>query len=126
MIYGIGVDLVSISRVGKIYKTFGENFINKILTIQEKDDFSKNLDPKKFLAKKFAAKEAFVKSLGKGFQKNIFPSNIGTHSNEFGKPILHYSKFIKEILERESISMLNVSISDEKEYAIAMVTLESY
>ncbi|NQY42775.1 MAG: holo-ACP synthase [Legionellales bacterium] len=124
MIYGVGIDLVSINRIHKIYENFSTNFINKILTEIEKEDFKNIQNPGRFLAKKFAVKEAFVKALGKGFQRNIFPKDIGTHNDKLGKPILHYSNFIEEILNNESINIQHVSISDEKEFAIAIVTLE--
>jgi len=125
VIFGIGVDLCDISRISDIYDKYGAKFVNKILTNQEAQKFE-TLSHKKatFLAKRFAAKEAFVKALGTGFRNNISLRDIGTHSDVNNKPVMHYSNHVSSILKEKSIKNIFVSVSDETIHAIAFVTME--
>ena len=64
MIYGIGTDIVELSRVQETYNRFGDHFVNRLLMDEERELFAKNKWPVRFLAMRFAAKEATVKAMG--------------------------------------------------------------
>jgi len=126
MIVGIGIDLVNIQRIGKIYSKHGERFVNRILTDQEKDEFIKHKNREiSFLAKRLSTKEAFVKALGTGFTEHIFFNSIGTHHNKYGKPQLHCANKIQRLLDHNKINKVHLSVSDDENYAISNVVFES-
>ena len=66
MIFGVGTDIVAIKRLGRLYGRHGERALEKLLAPAERAGFEKTTDPARFLAKRFAAKEAFSKALGTG------------------------------------------------------------
>lgn len=113
MIIGIGVDIVAIKRIEKIYNKSGERFLHKILTAKERELFHSKAFPTRYLAKRFAAKEAFAKAIGTGFGKNLSFQDVEIINNSSGKP---------EIFQRYDQSLkIDLSLSDEKEMAIAFV-----
>lgn len=126
-ILGIGTDLVSIARIREIWERFSFAFAKRILTkqeLQELEDGVKIKNPVPFLAKRYAAKEALAKALGTGFQPNgILLNEIGVKNDDLGRPHLEfYGKTAKEI-ESRGIHTSHVSLSDERDYAIAFVIL---
>lgn len=117
MILGIGTDLVSIDRIRKIYNKFPYKFAQKILSNQEEviySQFENDEQKIRYLAKRFAAKEALSKAFGTGMGDISF-KNINVLNDVKGKP---YIKFV-------SASKFNIelSISDERDYAVAFVVL---
>jgi holo-[acyl-carrier protein] synthase len=123
-IYGIGIDIVQIDRMIQSLDKYGEVFAKKILHVNELEHFRTSKLKERYLAKRFAAKEAFTKAFGTGIVKNITLPKIEVINNENGKPeiILHGST--KEQFDLQNIVLIHLSISDEKEYAIAQVILE--
>ena len=131
MIIGIGVDVVEITRIKKLYSKFDNRFIRKIFTVQEiKYCESFNIENRiaKY-AKRFAAKEAVVKALGIGFTKGISFHDIEILNNSLGKPYFTISGRALEYLHSLIISgctaKKHLSISDTKELAQAFVVIES-
>ncbi len=123
-ILGIGTDLVSIARIRAIWERYSFAFAKRILTKQEIEDLSKIKNPIPFLAKRYAAKEAVAKALGTGFQPNgILLSEIGIKNDNLGRPHLEFYGNTAKELENRGIHTSHVSLSDEKEYAIAFVIL---
>ncbi len=126
MIFGIGVDIVSTIRIRNLYQRYGTKFLTKILTSQEQEIFHRLTDNQvNFLSKRFAAKEAFVKALGTGFKNQLYPKDIGTHSDQYNNPTMHYTKEVEALLNSSKITTVHLSLADEKSYAIAFVTMES-
>lgn len=129
MIIGIGTDLVRISRIENLYKKYNEKFLNKLLSSEEYKKFSslKNIKGMKYLAKRFAAKEAFVKSLGTGFNSNVYLKDISISNDENGKPYYDIStkldRYIKNTFNISKYS-INLSITDDREYANAIAIIE--
>ena len=117
MILGIGTDLIINSRVQKLYKKYGDRFLNKILSANEKAEFSnlKNSQKINFLCSSFAAKEALVKAFGVGF-RGVYPSDISMKKNELGKPELINHKL-------ENIKH-HLSITNTDSYTLSFVVLE--
>ena len=117
MILGIGTDLVNNKKIKKIYQKYGDRFLNKILSANEKIDFFnlKNSQKLKFLCSSFAAKEALVKALGTGF-RGIYPPDITMKKNELGKPKLTNHKL-------ENIKH-HLSITNTDSYTLSFIVLE--
>jgi holo-[acyl-carrier protein] synthase len=124
VIYGIGTDIVSTSRIAAAWERHGETFAQRILAPQEWAGFSANNQPARFLAKRFAAKEAFAKALGTGIRAPATWHNIRVAHDELGKPVLHFSPELAAFMDCHAIRNHHLSISDEKEMAAAFVILE--
>lgn len=124
-IIGVGTDIVKKSRMEKLWSEFGSNFAKRILTEFEQTELIKAKDSSSYLAKRFAAKEAVAKALGTGFADEVLFSEIEIYNNNKGKPKVRFIGKTKSFTETLDIKESHISISDEKEYAIAFVTLES-
>ncbi len=125
MIRGIGVDLVRIERMREALQRFGERFSRRILTHDELEDFRRCPQPARFLASRFAAKEACAKALGTGFRAGLSLRHIGVTHDPSGKPLLTSSDKASLLLRERGITATHVSLSDEQAHAIAFVILES-
>ena len=121
MIYGIGIDIVEIDRIRNIIIKHGDKFSKKILTSGEQDVYNKSKNKAQYMAKCWAVKEAFVKALGTGFTKDYSWSNIGYFSPTVSYGISRPQVRLKQKLEGKTI---HLSVSDEKLYVIAYVTIE--
>tara|TARA_B100000579_G_scaffold390496_1_gene365014 strand:+ start:850 stop:1239 length:390 start_codon:yes stop_codon:yes gene_type:complete len=123
-IVGNGVDIIENKRIRKSLKIKG--FINRIFTPNEINKSKKFNNKVNFLAKRFAAKEAFVKALGEGFRRNINFNDIDITNDKKGKPLIKISKNVKKILKKKfnlNKYKIFLSLSDEKKYSIAYVII---
>ena len=121
-IFGVGTDIVKNSRIKKLIKN--KKFINRIFTSSEIEASKKTKRKILFFSKRFAAKEAFVKSLGTGFTHNINFKDINISNRKSGKPYLTLSNNLKVILKRKlklRKFKIFLSLSDEREYSVAYV-----
>jgi len=125
MIAGIGIDIVEIVRMEESLSRLGDKFAKRILSDVEFDEFQQHNFPARYLAKRFAAKEAAVKALGTGFSHGISMQHITVTNDDLGKPVLSFSQVALDVLNQKNISSTFLSISDEKHYAIANVVLEA-
>jgi holo-[acyl-carrier protein] synthase len=125
MIFGIGTDVVEVKRMRQSLKRLGDCYAFNILSDKELDSFSKSENKHRFLAKRFAAKEAFVKALGTGFIAPAIPKNISISHDKLGKPILEFSMELRAYMDYKQIGSEHISISDEKNIASAFVVLTS-
>ena len=116
-IFGIGVDIVDIDRIRKIYSTYGDKFAYKILSKNEIEDFNAAKNKSSFLAKRFAAKEAIGKALGIGILNGFLLINISIKHNDLGKPMVIFNK--RKEFDLYSNKIIHISISDEKKFAVA-------
>ena len=124
-ILGIGVDIVDNSRIAKSLKN--KLFIKRIFSNSEILIAKMTKDKTNYYAKRFAAKEAFAKSLGTGFRNNLNFNDISIVKDKLGKPSFIINEKIKRIVKKEfKTSSFNffLSISDEKKYSIAYVVLQ--
>lgn len=123
-IVGIGSDIVSIERIRAIWERYQNAFARRILTESELKALLSSSDPVAFLAKRYAAKEASAKALGTGFRPNgVLLTDIGVSNDSLGRPHLEFSGGAKRELERQQITESHVTLSDEKEFAVAFVLL---
>lgn len=125
MIYGIGVDLVEIARLEQGLARFGEHYADRILAPQEHADFFASIQPARFLAKRFAAKEAFAKAAGTGLRHPVNLRAIAIGHTPLGQPSLEFSPELADWLKEKGITRQHLSISDEREHATAFVILET-
>jgi holo-[acyl-carrier protein] synthase len=123
MIAGIGVDIVKIERIKTAVDKWGERFMDKVFTEDEKRYSLGKYNPYPHLAARFAYKEAVVKALGTGFRMGIKWRDIELIRNGNGKPEARLNGAVKELADKRSIRDIMVSISHDTDYAIAYVTL---
>ena len=123
-IFGIGTDLVDISRVKKLLNN-NKKFINRIFSIDEITHCESKMNKIASYSKRFAAKEAFTKSLGTGFRKGISFNEISVFNNKKGAPSIELlgktKTTTKNIIKKKY--KIYLSLSDEKKYALAMVVI---
>lgn len=124
MIYGIGTDIVEVSRIEQSLLRYGEAFAQRILNEREWLAYSQSKTQARFLAKRFAAKEAFAKALGTGLRAPATFSNIGVTHDDLGKPVFDLAPELQAFLHEKGIFQQHLSISDEKALAAAFVVLE--
>lgn len=131
MILGIGTDIVNISRIKETMQKHGSRFASRILCASEQDMLAQLPDAKKipFIAKRFAAKEAFVKALSTGFQEGVRFQDIEILKTEAGAPYIKVYNRALEILNdklpRAHTASIFLSLSDDMPYAQAFVVLEA-
>lgn len=123
MIAGVGTDIAAVARLGKLYERHGERALDKLLAADERADFAKAKDPARFLAKRFAAKEAFGKALGTGVVAPATLPNIAVVPDALGKPSFSYAPPLAACLAERGL-IAHLSISDEQDFAIAFVVME--
>jgi holo-[acyl-carrier protein] synthase len=128
MIYGIGTDIVQIARIASSITRHGSRFVEKILGQQELEKYNERKGGNesygiRYLATRFAAKEAFSKALGTGIQLPMSWHTMQTLNDARGKPVVMISGTLKEFMEQQGLTA-HISISDESEYAVAFVIVE--
>jgi holo-[acyl-carrier protein] synthase len=124
MIRGIGVDIVKVDRIEKAVERWGYRFLQRIFTAAEIERCQKRARPAQCLALRFAAKEAFAKALGLGMRKGLRWRDIEVIHDNFGKPDLLLHNQAQRLLEAVEASRTWLSLSDERESALAVVVLE--
>lgn len=123
MIYGIGTDIVAVARMARALERHGERFAARILATTEMAAYRSAVHPARFLAKRFAAKEAAAKAIGTGFSQGLSLHDISVANDAAGKPLLHFSGRALDLLEARSIGEGFLSLADEHDYAVAYVIL---
>ena len=124
MIYGIGTDLVDIKRIEDALFRFGDRFLHRILCEEEVVEYSRSSQPARFLAKRFAAKEAFSKAYGTGIGESVGWHDVRVIHDAHGKPLIQTSKALGDKLLARHITQTHISISDEMGYALVFVIIE--
>ena len=123
-IFGIGTDIVKISRVKKVFNE-NKKFKNRMFSKKEITYCESKLNKIASYAKRFAAKEAFSKALGTGISKDISFNEISVNNNKKGAPFIELSgktrTIVRNIIKKENKIFL--SLSDEKNYALATVII---
>ena len=90
MIHGIGIDVLKAERVDRVLARFGDHFIDRLLMPAEREQFARTRRPERFLAMRFAAKEAIVKAMGTGFANGVWIRDVGCVKTRLGKPEVVY------------------------------------
>lgn len=127
MILGVGIDLVSIKRIQELRSQFKQKFLQKVFTENEVVASQKKFSSEIFLAKRFAAKEAFSKALGLGLGRGINFCDIEIGNDDLGKPQIKIlngkEEFVKKHFRCEDFS-IHLSLTDEDSLASAVVLIE--
>jgi holo-[acyl-carrier protein] synthase len=118
-IHGLGVDIVSKERIGRIHKKYGDRFAERLFAPQELSEYHAASDKSAFLAKRFAAKEAISKVLGTGITAKVHLRDLVLTHDDRGKPLVALNGHARELMLSLGMDTILISISDEKEHAIA-------
>ncbi len=124
MIFGIGTDIVAIQRIEDSLHKHGDRFLHRILSEAEVAEYANTHAPARFLAKRFAVKEAFAKAFGTGIGEAVGWHDVRVTHDALGKPFVVVSAALQNRLDAAQVCHTHVSISDEHLHAIAFVVLE--
>lgn len=125
MIFGVGTDIVELSRVQAVYERFGERFVKRLLMDDEIELFRKSKQPVRFLAMRFAGKEATVKAMGTGFAHGVWIRDVGITANDWGRPLVVWSERGQRVCDRLGIGKGHVSLTDDAGLIVAFAVVET-
>lgn len=125
MIFGIGTDIVEYARIEMMWARYGVRFAERVLSEREFPVFKSSSHAARFLAKRFAAKEAFAKAVGSGLRDPVSLRRISITHDGLGKPVLQFDEVLRTHLAQLGISAHHLSISDERNMIVAFVVLET-
>jgi len=125
MIFGIGTDIVEYARIEKMFARYGDRFAERVLSERELPDYRSGANPARLLAKRFAAKEAFAKAVGSGLRHPVSLNRISVTHDGLGKPVLLFDETLRKHLAQLGVSGHHLSVSDERDFIVAFVVLES-
>ncbi len=124
MIYGTGIDIIEIKRIHRVIKKYGNKFKRKCFHINEINKSESRHKSVESFAKRYAAKEACAKALGTGLAKGVFWKDIEVRNDRNGKPHIILHNNAEKLLKNFNIqSKIDVSLTDEKDLAIANVII---
>jgi holo-[acyl-carrier protein] synthase len=123
MIFGIGTDIVQLARIEQVHEKFGERFVERLLLPAELAAFQEQKRPLRFLAMRFAAKEAIVKAMGTGFAHGMWIRDTGVVSNAWGKPQIVWSERGRRVCDELGIGEGHVTLTDEAGLVVAVAVL---
>jgi holo-[acyl-carrier protein] synthase len=125
MIFGVGTDIVEMSRIQATWERFGEHFANRILMDEEMQLFRKTKRPVRFLAMRFAGKEAAVKAMGTGFAHGVWLRDVGITNNEWGRPLIIWSPRGQKVCDELGVGKGHVSLTDDAGLVVAFAVVET-
>jgi holo-[acyl-carrier protein] synthase len=123
MIFGVGIDVLKMDRIVAVYHRYGDKFSQRILMSEEMDLFLDHRRPERFLAMRFAAKEAIVKAMGTGFANGMWLRDSGVVPNRFGRPEIIFSERGRQKCTELGIGAAHLTLSDEAGLVVAVAIL---
>jgi holo-[acyl-carrier protein] synthase len=123
MIFGIGVDVLEAARIKNTLERFGSRFTEHLLMPEEQAQLAKTRRPERFVAMRFAAKEAIVKAMGTGFAHGVWVRDVGVVQNAWGKPEVVYSERGEKVRRGLGIGEGHVTLTDEAGLIVAVAVL---
>lgn len=125
MIFGVGTDIVELSRIQATYDRFGEHFVRRLLMEEELALFRSSKFPVRFLAMRFAGKEATVKAMGTGFRHGVWLRDVGIINNDWGRPLVIWSERGRGVCEQLGVGAGHVSLTDDAGLVVAFAVVET-
>lgn len=125
MIFGIGVDVLEAARIKRVHEKYGAHFVERLLMPAERAQLSKTKRTDRFLAMRFAAKEAIVKAMGTGFAHGVWIRDVGVVQNSWGRPEVVYSPRGEKVRRALGIGAGHVTLTDEAGLIVAVAVLET-
>jgi holo-[acyl-carrier protein] synthase len=123
VIFGVGTDILELSRIQATYDRFGEHFVERLLMPAERNQFARSKWPVRFLAMRFAAKEAIVKAMGTGFAHGVWIRDVGIENNRWGRPEVVWSPRGEAVCRDLGIAGGHVSLSDDAGLVLAFAVV---
>jgi holo-[acyl-carrier protein] synthase len=123
VIFGVGIDVLEARRMQATFERFGEHLLERLLMPQERAQFDRTRRPGRFLAMRFAAKEAIVKALGTGFAHGVWIRDIGVVQNAWGRPEVIYSERGEQLRRQLGVGEGHVTLTDEAGLVVAVAIL---
>jgi len=125
MIFGIGADVVEISRIDSLLNRWGDRFLRRVFTKREIQYCLSRKTPPPHLAVRFAAKEAFLKALGVGYSEGVRWKDIEVIRNSSGRPRIQLHNHTRALCRRHGINGVHLSMSHNGAYGFVQVILEA-
>ena len=124
MIFGVGIDILRTERVSRVYAKYGDHFLRRLLMPEELALFRRQKRPERFLAMRFAAKEAVVKAMGTGFANGMWIRDVGAVHNRYGRPEVIFSERGRNKCAELGVSTSGqLSLTDEAGLVVAVAIL---
>jgi len=123
MIHGIGIDVLKTERIERVYARHGERFIDHLLMPEERAELERVTRIVRFLAMRFAAKEAIVKGMGTGFAQGVWLRDVGIVQNAWGKPDIVYSERGAAVRDGLGIGEGHITLTDDAGHVVAVAVL---
>ena len=123
MIFGIGIDVLELKRMKSMHERYGKRLVNHLLMPEEQAQLAKTQRPERFLAMRFAAKEAIVKAMGTGFAHGVWIRDVGIVANEWGRPEVIYSARGDGVRRKLGVGEGHVTLTDEAGLVVAVAVL---
>jgi holo-[acyl-carrier protein] synthase len=119
VIFGVGTDIVELARMQETYDRFGERFVERLLMPEERVLYDQSKWPVRFLAMRFAGKEATVKAMGTGFRHGVWIRDVGIINNAWGRPLVIFSERGRGVCRELGIGEAHVSLTDDAGLVVA-------
>jgi holo-[acyl-carrier protein] synthase len=124
MIIGIGVDICNVERLAQLRRKYGARFLDRVFTPVEQERCGNGPACDERYAARFAAKEAFMKAIGTGWGHGLTFLDIEVATEDTGRPVLTVTGEARQIADRAGVSRIHISLSHERDSAVAFVVLE--
>ncbi|MDU6925897.1 holo-ACP synthase [Franconibacter helveticus] len=124
-ILGLGTDIVEIERIEAVISRSGDRLAKRVLSANEWAQYQAHQQPVRFLAKRFAVKEAAAKAFGTGIRNGLAFNQFEVFNDELGKPRLRLWDEAERLAEKMGVTSVHVTLADERHYACATVIIES-
>lgn len=124
-ILGLGIDIVEIARIESVIACVGDRLAKRVLSANEWKQYRAHQQPGRFLAKRFAVKEAAAKAFGTGIRHGLAFNQFEVFNDELGKPQLRFLEEAARLAQKMGVKSVHVTLADERHYACATVIIES-
>lgn len=123
-ILGLGTDIVEIERIEGVISRSGDRLARRVLSENEWQQYQTHQQPVRFLAKRFAVKEAAAKAFGTGIRGGLAFNQFEVYNDALGKPELRFSQQAADLAAKLGVKNVHVTLADERHYACATVIIE--